>query len=155
MVKYLKRMLGIVAGLFCTLVVAGVCSYCFNLDLKWYIALDKPAFLVSNGWFTAFVSISYISCILAVSRLVEYKHIFPSMIFFAALGAACALFVLTFFTLKNLLAAFIFITIALAMAFVLFVRFLMKDPKMAIEFLPAFIFYIYSFICVTYIMLNN
>ncbi len=148
-------MLGIVAGLFCTLAVAGLCSYCMKLDLNWYVALNKPQFLVSGGWFTLFVGISYLSSILAVSRLVQFKHIFPSMIFFAVLGFACVMFVLCFFTLKNLVAAFVFITLALAMSYVLLVRFLIKDAKIALEFLPAFIFNAYSFLCVIYIVLNN
>ena len=148
-------MLGIVVGLLCTLIVAGVCSYCFNLDLKWYFTLNKPSYLVPNGWFTVFVSLAYISSILAVGRLVEYKHIFPSMIFFAIMGIDCMLFVLCFFRLKNLIASLIFITLTLAMAYVLFVRFLMKDYKMALEFLPAFLFNVYSFMCVIYIALQN
>lgn len=148
-------MLGIVVGLLCTLIVAGICSYCFNPDLKWYISLNKPVFLVSNGWFTIFVGLSYLSSILAVSRLVEYKHIFPSMIFFAVLGVSCIFFVLCFFTFKNFISSMIFITAVLAMAYVLFVRFLMKDIKMALEFLPAFVFDIYAFVCVIFIVLNN
>lgn len=153
--KYLKRMLGIVAGLLLTLIVAGLSSYCFNIDLKWYISLNKPVFLLPNGWFTVLASISYVSSILAIGRLVEYKHIFPSMIFFAVLGVSCILFVLCFFTLKNIIAALVFITVVLAMAYVLFVRFLIKDYKIAIEFLPAFLFDVYAFICVMFIALNN
>lgn len=153
--KYLKRMLGIVAGLLLTLIVAGLSSYCFNIDLKWYLSLNKPVFLLPNGWFTVLASVSYVSSILAIGRLVEYKHIFPSMIFFAVLGAGCILFVLCFFTLKNIIASLVFITVVLAMAYVLFVRFLIKDYKIAIEFLPAFLFDIYAFICVMFIALNN
>lgn len=148
-------MLGIVAGLLCTLIVAGLCSYCFNIDLKWYNSLNKPPFLLSGGWFTVFVSLSYISSILAVGRLVEYKHIFPSMIFFVVLGIAAVLFVLFFFTLKNIVAALVFITLVLAMAYVLFVRFLTKDIKMALEFLPAFLFNSYAFVCMMYVALQN
>lgn len=148
-------MLGIVAGLFCTLIVAGICSYCFNMDFKWYLSLNKPVFLVSGEWFTAFVATAYLSSILAISRLVEYKHIFPSMIFFGILGVGCIFFVLCFFTLKNLMLALFFITLVLAMAYVLLVRFLIKDYKIALEFLPAFLFDVYSFVCVMYIVLQN
>lgn len=148
-------MLGIVAGLFCTLIVAGLCSYCFNIDFKWYFALNKPSFLVSGGWFTAFVSISYLSSIMAVSRLVHFKHIFPSMIFFAIMGFGCVMFVLCFFTLKNLVWSLIFITVTLAMAYVLLMRFFMKDFKIALEFLPTFLFDLYAFMCVMYIVMHN
>ncbi|MDE7372913.1 MAG: tryptophan-rich sensory protein [Clostridia bacterium] len=148
-------MLGIVAGLLCTLIVAGICSYCFHLDLRWYLTLNKPSFIVPNGWFSVFVCASYISSILAVGRLVEYKHIFPSMIFFAIMGVCCIFFVLCFFRLKSLVAALIFITLTLAMAYVLFVRFLIKDYKMALVFLPTFIFNVYAFVCMMYIALQN
>ncbi len=148
-------MLGIVVGLFCTLIVAGICSYCFNLDLKWYFALNKPVFLVTNGWFTVFVGLAYASSILAIGRLIEYKHIFPSMIFFGVLGISCILFVLCFFRFKCFIASLVFMALALAMAYVLFIRFLIKDFKIAIEFLPAFLFDIYAFVCTVFIVLNN
>ena len=148
-------MIGIVAALFCTLVIAGLCSYCFNTDLKWYYLLNKPPFMVNSGWFTLFVSISYVSSILAVSRLVEYKHFFPSMIFFCILGVACVFFVWCFFTLHSLIAALVFMTIVLAMAYVLLVRFMMKDYKIALEFAPAFLFDMYGFLCVLSIVMLN
>ncbi len=148
-------MLGIVAALFCTLIVAGLCSYFFKLDFKWYNLLNKPSFLLGGGWFTVFVAISYVSSILSISRLVEGKHLFPSMIFFALLGLFCVLFVLCFFYFKNIFAGFVFITFTLSMSYTLFVRFLIKDYKIAIEFAPTLIFHIYCFLCVTFIALNN
>ncbi len=148
-------MLGIVAALFCTLIVAGLCSYFFKLDLKWYVELNKPIFLVSGGWFTVFVAASYLSSILAISRLVEFKHIFPSMIFFAILGFCSVMFVMSFFYFKNIIAGLVFITLSLAMAYTLFVRFLLKDVKIAVEFLPAFLFYVYCFLCIMSIAMNN
>ncbi len=77
------------------------------------------------------------------------------MIFFAVMGIGCVLFVLCFFTLKSLIAALVCITIVLAMSYTLFVRFLIKDYKIALEFLPTFIFNIYSFMCVIFIALAN
>lgn len=74
-------MIGIVVGIFAILVVSGLCSLCFKMDLKWYIALEKPSFVVSGGWFTVFVSTAYVSCVLAISRLVEYKHFFRQRYF--------------------------------------------------------------------------
>lgn len=153
--EHLKRMIGIVVGIFCTLIVAGLCSYLFNIDLKWWIALNKPAFVLSGGWFTAFVFVSYLSSILSITRLVEHKHIFPSMLFFAILGLFCVLFVLAMFTLKNLWFAFFCICVTLAMAYVLFVRFLIKDYKIAIIFLPVLVFEIYGFLCVIGIVMAN
>lgn len=154
-VDLLKRMIGIVVGVFCTLIVAGVCSYLFNLDLIWWNTLNKPSFVLSGSWFTAFVFASYVSSILSITRLVEHKHIFPSMIFFAVLGLFCALFVLAMFRLKNLWFALFCISVNLAMGYVLFVRFLTKDYKIAIAFLPTLAFLIYGFLCVISIVMIN
>lgn len=148
-------MIGIVAALFCTLIIAGISSYCFNLDLKWYFALNKPHFVVSSGWFAFFVAVNYASCILALSRLVEHKHLFPSMLFFLILGASDIMFLLFFFRLKIILAAAFFITASQALAYTLFVRFMMKDFKIALEFLPAFLFHCYAFICALSIVMLN
>lgn len=154
-VGYLKRMIGIVVGIFAILVVSGLCSLCFKMDLKWYIALEKPSFVVSGGWFTVFVSTAYVSCVLAISRLVEYKHFFPSTIFFLILGIFAVFFVFAFFTLKNLWFALVCMTAVLAISYVLFIRFLTKEVKIAIEFLPAFLFNFYAFLCTLCIAMNN
>ncbi len=148
-------MIGIVAGVFCTLIVAWSCSYCFRFDAAWYVALVKPPYVLSGGWFTAFVCAAYASAILSVSRLVEHKHFFPSMLFFVGLGVSCILFVWAFFTLKRLALALAFMTAALAFAYVLFIRFLMKDVATAISFLPALLFDIYAFLCTLAIAMQN
>lgn len=154
-VDHLKRMIGIVVGVFCALVVAGVCSYLFKPDLNWWFSLDKPRFVLSGGWFTAFVFLSYVSSILSITRLVEHKHIFPSMLFFAVLGLFCALFILAMFRLKNLWFALFCISVDLAMGYTLFVRFLSKDYKIALAFLPTLAFLIYGFLCVITIAMRN
>ena len=148
-------MIGITVALFCTLIVSGLCSLCFKFDLKWWIALDKPPFVACRLGYTLMVAGCYLSCVLAVSRLVEFKHIFPSMLFFVVLGLFSVLFVFAFFTLKNFVFALVCITAVLAMAYVLFIRFLTKDWKIALEFLPTFFFDIYAFLCVLYIFMNN
>lgn len=148
-------MIGLVAGLLLTLVVSGLCSLCFNMDLNWWIALEKPSFVLSGGWFSVFVAASYLSSVLAISRLVEFKHIFPSMLYFVILGVFCILFMLTFFTLKNLLFGLICMCVVLAVSYLLFIRFLTKEIKIAIEFLPTFLFNIYGYLCVLCIFLNN
>ncbi len=148
-------MIGLVAGLLLTLVVSGLCSLCFNMDLNWWIALEKPSFVLSGGWFSVFVAASYLSSVLAISRLVEFKHIFPSMLYFVILGVFCILFVFAFFTLKNLLFGLICMCVVLAVSYLLFIRFLTKEIKIAIEFLPTFLFNIYGYLCVLCIFLNN
>lgn len=154
-VKYLKRMIGLVAGIFCTLIVAGLCSYCFNPDFNWYNSLVKPPFLAKDVWFTVFVAMSYISAILSVSRLVEYKHLFPSMIFFMLLAAFCILFVYAFFSLKRPMLALVFMTGALDMSYILLIRFLIKDYKIALEFSFLFLFNLYAYMCTLAIVMLN
>lgn len=148
-------MIGIVVGIFCTLIAAALCSCCFRLDAAWFYGLVLPPFMLPSGAFSALSALSYLSCILAVSRLVEYKHIFPSMLFFLGLGASCVLFILTFFRLKLLIWGMVFMGAAAGFAFVLFFRFMIKDLKMALEFLPAFLFDLYGFVVTLYIAMAN
>ncbi len=77
------------------------------------------------------------------------------MIFFAFLGTFCILFVFAFFTLKNLLLAFVFMTFALAFAYVLFIRFLTKDVTLALMFSPILLFDIYAFVSTLAIIMAN
>ncbi len=148
-------MIGIVAGIFCTLIVAALSSFCFKIDQGWFYALRLPPFMLSGAAFEALVAISYFSCILSVGRLVEYKHIFPSMLFFAILAVCCVLFVHTFFGLKKLAWGLFFISAALAVACVLFFRFLEKDLKLALEFLPTLAFDLYGTVVVLYVFMAN
>ncbi len=148
-------MIGIVAGIFLTLLVAGLCSICLKLDLKWYVSLDKGAFLSSGEFFRVCVVTAYASSIVAMSRLVEHKHIFPSMLFFAILGVGCVLFCWAFFCLKNLLLALFFVTVVLAMSLVLTVRFFAKDVKLALLYLPSFVFNAYAFLMTLFIAMAN
>ena len=148
-------MIGIVAGIFCTLIVAALSSYCFKFDPVWFYSLRLPAYLAPPAAFEAFVAVSYLSSIISISRLVEHKHIFPSMLFFLILGASDIMFLLFFFRLKIILAAAFFITASQALAYTLFVRFMMKDFKIALEFLPAFLFHCYAFICALSIVMLN
>lgn len=148
-------MIGFCAGLLCILIVSGLCSICFKLDLSWWFLLNKPSFMANGTLFSVFVSISYISSLLAISRLVEFKHLFPSMLYFLLLGIGCILFMLFFFTLKSLLLSLLAIALVLAMSYTLFIRFLSKEIKIALEFLPTLIFNIYAFLCALSIFMNN
>ena len=77
------------------------------------------------------------------------------MLYFVILGVFCILFMLAFFTLKNLLFGLICMCVVLAVSYLLFIRFLTKEIKIAIEFLPTFLFNIYGYLCVLCIFLNN
>lgn len=148
-------MIGMVIGLFCILIVSGLCSICFNLDLKWWIALEKPAFVLSGGWYTLFVCLAYLSSVLSISRVVERKRFFPAMVIFIFVGIGAVLFVFAFFTLKNLLGAFVCISIVLGASFCLLVRFLSKDLVSTLMYLPSFIFNFYAYLCVLSLLMSN
>ncbi len=151
----MKRMIGIVIGVFCILVVEGLCLICFNMDLKWWIALNKPAFVLPGGWFTLLVCVAYLSSILSISRIVERKRFFPSMAIFLIVGVFAILFVLAFFTLKNLLFGFVCISLTFGASFCLFMRFVVKDWVTALMYLPSFSFNFYAYLCVLSILMCN
>ena len=148
-------MIGLVSGVFLALIVAGLSSYCFKTDFIWYNQLLKPSFVLFPAFWSTFVVVSYTSSILSITRLVEHKHIFPSMVFFVILGTFVILFVFAFFSLHNLLLAFIFMTIVLAFAYILYVRFLTKDITLALIFSPTLAFNIYAFVCTLAILMAN
>lgn len=154
-VEHLKRMIGLVVAVFATLIVAGLSSVCFKMDFIWWNSLTKPAFVLSSAFWDSFVIVAYLSSIISITRLVEHKHIFPSMLFFALLGTSCVLFVFAFFTLKNLLAAIVFMTFTLAFAYVLFIRFMTKDVTLALIFTPTLLFDVYAFLCTLAILMAN
>lgn len=148
-------MIGMVIGLFCILIVSGLCSICFKMDLKWWISLEKPAFVLSGGWYTLFVCLAYLSSILAISRVVERKRFFPAMVIFIFVGIGAVLFVFAFFTLKNLLFAFVSISIVLAASCCLFARFISKDLVSALVYLPSFVFNFYAYLCALSLLMSN
>ena len=148
-------MIGLVSGVFLTLIVAGLSSYCFKMDFIWYNSLSKPPFVLFPAFWSSFVVVAYMSSILSITRLVEHKHIFPSMVFFVILGTFVILFVFAFFSLKNLLLALIFMTLVLAFAYVLFVRFMTKDVTLALIFAPTLVFNVYAFVCTIAIVMAN
>ncbi len=148
-------MIGIAVGLFMVLLLESGCSIVLKIDFKWWNEIYKPAFLLNSAYITCFVIISYMSSILTMGRLVEHKHIFPSMIFFVLLGIGCFAFIYALFSLKNLLLALINITFVLSISYVLLVRFLIKDIRCAIYFAPTFLFNTYSFICAISLAMSN
>ncbi len=77
------------------------------------------------------------------------------MLYFVILGGACILFVFAFFTLKDLIFALVCMSVVLATSYVLFIRFLTKEVKIALEFLPTFLFNVYAFLCTICIFMNN
>lgn len=152
---YIKKLIGLVAGVFCVLVVAWLCSYCLKIDFKWYLALNKPQILPSGGYFTFFVAITYMCVVGVIARLVTGKHIFPSMIFLAFTGLFSVLFIYAFFTLKNIYLAFAFSILLLAFSLVVQIRFFLKEVRIALYYLPAFLFNVFCFFISAYIAFNN
>lgn len=152
---FIKKLVGVVTGLFCTLIVAWFCSLSLNIDFIWYNSLIKPPFLFNAQIMTAFISLVYIMSIVVVARLVTGKHFYPSMVFLAIIGIFSILFVHTFFTFKSLYLAFVFSLIIFAVSLTLQVRFFTKELRISLYYLPIFIFNAYSVVVMAYIAFSN
>lgn len=152
---YIKKLIGIVVGLFLVLVVAWFCSFSLKLDLNWYNTLSKPSFAVDGHVFAAFVSVVYFLHVVVISRLVTGKHLLPSMVFLGVIGLASILFNHTFFTLKNVYVGFIFILLTFVFSTVLQLRFLFKDRMLALYYLPIFVFNFYCLLVTGFIAFSN
>ena len=151
----IKKLIGIVAGLFCTLIMAWFCSFQLKIDFIWYNTLDKPAFLLSSAGMTVFVSVMYLFHILVIARLVTGKHFFPSMLFLAFVSIFSILFVHSFFTWKNIYLAFVFSLLVFIVSLITQVRFFLKELRISLYYLPVFIFNAYSIIVVSFIAFSN
>lgn len=152
---YIKKLTGIVAGLFFTLVIAWACSFQLKVDFTWYNSLHKPSFLVKPDVMTVFVGVMYLVNIVVVARLVTGKQFFPSMVILSLVGITSILFVHAFFDLKNVYLAFTFILISAGLALVQQVRFFVKELLIALYYLPVFLFYIYSLLVMGVIAFSN
>ncbi len=150
-----KRLIGIVSGLFFTFLVAWLCSHFFRLDADWYFALKKPVPVPDSIVFTVLVVLTYVSSVLVISQLVTGKHIFPSMLFFLGKGISVFLYVYVFFTLKNIIGGMVFMTFTFAFSFILFIRFCKKDIKTALAYLYTFVFNFYAFVVMIAITMAN
>lgn len=152
---FIKKLVGVVTGLFCTLIVAWFCSLSLNIDFIWYNSLVKPPFLFNAQTMTVFISLVYIMSIVVVARLVTGKHFYPSMVFLSVIGIFSILFVHTFFTFKSLYLAFVFSLIIFAVSLTLQVRFFTKELRISLYYLPIFIFNAYSVVVMAYIAFSN
>ena len=152
---YIKKLIGIVVGLFCTLVVAWLSAYSLNIDFIWYNSLSKPLFLVDRSVMTAFVSVVYFLSILVVARLVTGKHFFPSIMVQGLLGFFTILFVHSFFTFQNVYLAFVFSVIIFLLSLFQQIWFFTKELRISLYYLPIFIFNVYSLLVMSYIAFSN
>ncbi|MEG2450579.1 MAG: tryptophan-rich sensory protein [Clostridia bacterium] len=150
-----KQLLGLVVGLFCTLIVAGLCSYCFNMDFTWYSQLDKPSFMPSGGYFTVFVSLTYLSTIWVIARLVASKKIAPTIVFFVVIGVCSILFVYLFFSLKQIYGSMVFITFTFISSLMLFLKFIARDFVSAIIYFPSLLFNAFCFVIMFALAMAN
>ncbi len=151
----IKKLTGVVSGLFFTLIIAWCCSFALKLDLNWYNSLVKPAFLVSPSVMTAFVSVVYVLHILVVARLVTGKHFFPSMVFLFLSGVLSVLFLFSFFGVKNLYLALMIMIMLFGVSLLTQIRFFTKEIKIALYYFPIFIFNAYCFVLTSTIVFHN
>ena len=152
---YIKKLIGIVVGLFCTFIVAWFSAYSLNIDFIWYNSLYKPLFLVDRAVMTAFVSLVYFLSILVVARLVTGKHFFPSIMVQGFLGFFTILFVHSFFTFQNVYLAFVFSVIIFLLSLFQQIWFFTKELRISIYYLPIFIFNVYCVLVMSYIAFSN
>ena len=152
---YIKKLIGVVAGLFCTLVVAWFSSFSLKIDFMWYNSLIKPVFTASPPVMTALVSMVYFMSIVVIARLVTGKHFYPSMVFLSAIGIFSILFVHSFFTFKNIYLAFAFSVVIFVISLILQVRFFLKELRISLYYLPIFLFNIYTVIVMSVIAFSN
>lgn len=137
------------------MVVAELSSFAFSPDFIWLNSLIVPTY-VPPGWlFTLMITVTYASVVWVISRLVVGRHIFPSMLLFCALGFCVVMFVYLFFTKKEIYAGAFFIAAVLALSVTLTIRFLIKDPKLALIYLPTLIFHCYAFVTVVGVAMYN
>lgn len=148
-------MIGIVVGLFCVLIVAGLCAFFLKIDFIWYNRLIKPVFVPTSGYFSFMMCIVYFSNIAVVSRLVTGKHFFPSLLILSAIGVFSVLFVAVFFSLKLLVGGAVVMSVLFALSFFQQVRFFIKEIRIALYYLPTFLFNCYAFVVVFAIALTN
>lgn len=153
--EYIKRLIGLAVGTLSVLIVAWVCSICLNVDFKWYFGLVKPVFVPTCGVFTFMVSVVYVLHVAVVSRLVVGKHFFPSTIILFVIGAFSILFVFAFFTLENVYLSAVFISLVFALSLVQTIRFFLKELRIALYYLPVFVFNCYCFVVVFAIAFAN
>lgn len=153
--EYIKRLAGLAVGTLSVLVFAWICSVCLNVDFKWYYGLDKPVFVPSSGIFTLMISVVYALHVVVVSRLVVGKHFFPSTLILTGTGVFATLFVFAFFTLENLYLSAVFVSIVFALSLLQIVRFMMKELRIALYYLPVFVFNCYAFVVVLAIAFAN
>lgn len=152
---YIKKLTGIVSGLFITLVGAWICASCLKIDFKWYYSLVKPVVAPTSLGFSLVVSMVYVCCIMVFSRLIVGKHFFPSVVFMVLAEIFSALFIFAFFRLENLYLALFFIICTFGVSFVTEIRFFLKEIRTALYYLPVFLFNAYSLVVVIAIVFAN
>ena len=152
---YIKKLIGVVTGLFCTLVVAWFCSFQLKIDFIWYNSLAKPLFVASPTIMTLLVAVVYIMSIVVIARLTTGKHFNPSMVFLFITGFFSILFVHAFFTYKNIYLALVFVMVIFLFSLILQVRFFTKELRIALYYLPIFFFNAYSFVVMSVIAFSN
>lgn len=137
-------MTGLTAALFCILVVSALGQFCLKIDMTWYSALNKPAFLLSPFGFTVIVSAVYVFSAAVITKLVVGRHFFPSMAILALSGALSVLYIFVTFRLKSLYGGAVVALLLFLVSFALTVRFLFKDRTLALLYLPVFAFNVYA-----------
>lgn len=137
-------MTGLTAALFCILVVSALGQFCLKIDMTWYAALNKPAFMLSPFGFTAVVSVVYAFSAAVITKLVVGRRFFPSMAILALSGGLSVLYIFVVFRLKSLYGGAVVALALFLISFALLVRFTVKDRTLALLYLPVCAFNAYA-----------
>ncbi|MDR3216428.1 MAG: tryptophan-rich sensory protein [Clostridiaceae bacterium] len=154
MIAY-KRLIGITVAVFFVLIFEWLFSLITVTGSDWYIALDKPSFMLSDGYMTLLRVMVYGFIIALVARLVVKRRFNPDCVFLSCAALLNVLCAFIFFRIHNLpLSLAVMITSTLLHYAALF-RFTLKRPSDGIIFLPAVIFISYLLCVLTSVTAMN
>jgi tryptophan-rich sensory protein len=143
-----KRLIGITGAVFFVLLFEWLCSVIVVTDTEWYIALNKPSFMLSGGYMTlAWVSV-YGFIIALISRLIVARRFNPDGILLGIAAVFEILFTLTYFRFNNLPLSLIVMIATAIINYVALLLLSLKRPSDGLLFLPAVIWISYL-LCLT------
>lgn len=153
--KIFKWLLGVVFGIFFSLVVAWTSSYLFFDGVDFSHTLKTPNFMPQPMVFEIVVSITYIIQSLAIARLITRKEFGFSLFLVMLKGFFDVVFIGVMFRGHNVYSATIVMALIFACAMLVQVRFLYKDLKACILYLPITVWASFLLILMIAIAMHN
>lgn len=144
--KTYKLLTGLTVASFFVFITAFFCSEILETGSEWYKSLDKPSFLLSDGYMSLTWFLAYLGNILCFGRLVSKKTVYPEAIFGVAVWVFAVLFLVFFFRLHNVAAGFVAMLFTFFAALAAQARFLYSDVFAGICYLPMTATVVYCFL---------